>query len=75
MTVIPREHWDFLADPHPVPRVECPLCKRGMLGPNAPHGIRSNGEVFQSVICANAGCTFHDYIRLDGWTYGEVPHR
>lgn len=32
------------------------------------HVIRDNGEVTPSVVCKVNGCTFHDFIQLDGWT-------
>lgn len=31
------------------------------------HTIRDTGEVTPSLVCCD-GCTFHDFIRLEGWS-------
>lgn len=36
------------------------------------HSIASTGEVFPSVICPANGCTFHEFVKLDHWTLGEL---
>ena len=43
----------------------CPGCGRyyGM----AAHKIADDGTVHPSVVCTYDGCSFHDFIRLDGW--------
>lgn len=36
------------------------------------HTIAKDGTVSPSVICSAPGCSFHEYVRLIGWTFGEV---
>ncbi|SDO47683.1 hypothetical protein SAMN05444050_4230 [Afipia sp. GAS231] len=36
------------------------------------HSIDLNGNVSPSVVCPAPGCNFHEFIRLDDWTFGEV---
>lgn len=43
----------------------CPKC--GQLAVLIDHDIADDGEVSPSVVCPNDGCTFHEYVRLDGW--------
>jgi hypothetical protein len=31
------------------------------------HTIRPNGDVTPSVVCKAEGCSFHDWITLEGW--------
>lgn len=45
----------------------CPKC--GALGQLTSHEIGENGQVTPSVVCVNEpDCSFHEYIRLDGWS-------
>jgi predicted RNA-binding Zn-ribbon protein involved in translation (DUF1610 family) len=44
----------------------CPKC--GQLGSLADHNIAPDGTVSPSVVCPTAGCDFHEFIRLEGWT-------
>lgn len=36
------------------------------------HSITATGEVSPSVVCPSPGCAFHEYVRLDRWTFGAV---
>jgi hypothetical protein len=46
----------------------CPLCGfRAGLGHGSNHEIASDGSVSPSVVCDGEGCTFHEYIKLEGW--------
>jgi len=36
------------------------------------HSIGADGEVSPSVVCPTRGCSFHEYVRLDKWSFGEV---
>ena len=74
MTLIARSDW-YVIEGETKPVITCPLCGGGNLGDTAPHGVRPNGEVYQSVICGHPGCTFHDFVVLEGWDRGEVAHR
>ena len=44
----------------------CPNC--GQLGSLTNHEIHKDGLVTPSVVCPTEGCTFHDYIQLEGWS-------
>jgi hypothetical protein len=36
------------------------------------HQINAAGGVSPSVVCRAAGCDFHDWVRLQGWTAGDL---
>jgi len=36
------------------------------------HSISEHGYVLPSVVCPKKGCTFHDFVKLEGWTFGAV---
>jgi hypothetical protein len=42
-------------------------CPNGHIGSLSNHGIDSMGYVSPSVVCPEHGCSFHEYIVLDGW--------
>lgn len=74
MVLIPRAAWTVVeGETRPV--IECPSCGLLNLGDSAPHGVRPDGTVHASVVCAHPPCAFHAYVRLEGWDRGEVPHR
>ena len=37
------------------------------------HSIAKTGEVTPSVVCPVSGCAFHEFVRLDRWTFGALP--
>lgn len=37
------------------------------------HRIDASGAVFPSVVCPAAGCSFHEFVRLDDWPFGPLP--
>ena len=39
----------------------------GTLQPPA-HSIAPDGTISPSYVCPRAGCQFHEYVRLEGWT-------
>lgn len=43
----------------------CRACKR--VGFLVDHAIAPDGTVTPSVVCPSVGCTFHEFIRLEGW--------
>ena len=45
--------------------VACPDC--GQLCSLTGHNIDDNGVVTPSVVCPHDGCSFHDFIQLEGW--------
>jgi hypothetical protein len=71
MITILEENWLFTEDMLK-PIIFCPTCGDGLLGDNAPHGVKANGEVFHSVVC---DCGFHEYCKLEKWTHGEISHK
>ncbi len=68
MTTIPKDNW-YLLIGDKKPHIECPQCGGLLLGDRATHGIRQNGEVYNSVVCP---CGFHDYVTLQGYTGPEI---
>ena len=68
--IIPKDLWHFHPDSIRFPIVQCPTCGSGMLGDDAPHGIKEDGSVYASVVCES--CDFHRMIKLDEWAYGEI---
>ena len=43
----------------------CPIC--GQTGVLVDHEIKDDGSVHPSVVCPTEGCSFHEYIQLEGW--------
>lgn len=43
-------------------------CPNGHYGTLTDHEIAADGTVSPSVACPEPGCTFHDMVKLDGWT-------
>ena len=47
-------------------------CARGH-GITLPgHSVEPDGQVRPSVVCRSPGCSFHEVVRLDGWTGGYL---
>jgi len=36
------------------------------------HSVSEKGYVWPSVVCLTKGCTFHTFVRLDGWKFGKI---
>lgn len=77
MRLIPENKWKFTPDDKDspcskFPMVECPNCGDGILGDFAPHGIQEDGRVYNSVVCQSEKCDFHNYIKLEGWSFGAI---
>lgn len=43
----------------------CPECHQ--LASLTDHTIEADGRVTPSVVCPTDGCTFHQFIQLEGW--------
>ena len=71
MVVIARNKWYITAGERK-PTIECPKCGCGILGDVATHGVYSNGNVYESVVCQNEQCDFHQHIQLEGWDGGAI---
>ena len=39
------------------------------------HAIDAMGVVSPSVVCPIQGCSFHEFVELDGWNFGSLPKR
>jgi len=37
------------------------------------HHIFDDGRVHPSVVCPDPGCSFHEFVKLEQWTFGDVP--
>jgi hypothetical protein len=46
--------------------IACPACG-GWFSLVKNHTIASDGTVSPSVVCTHPGCTWHVFVRLDGW--------
>lgn len=44
------------------------ICPNGHDGTLLDHTIAPDGAVSPSVVCPQEGCTFHDSVRLEGWS-------
>jgi hypothetical protein len=47
-------------------------CTYGHLLTLREHSIEADGMVSPSVLCPEPDCTFHAYVRLEGWNGGSV---
>jgi hypothetical protein len=45
--------------------LQCPGC--GKVASMSQHTIEPDGTVSPSAVCPYEGCTFHQWIRLEGW--------
>lgn len=45
--------------------LSCPDCGQSVSLRN--HDIAADGSVTPSLVCPRSGCTFHDYVKLEGW--------
>lgn len=52
----------------PSANLACPRCGyRAGLGHGTNHEIAPDGTVSPSVVCDTPSCSFHEYIKLEGW--------
>ena len=68
----PRMHW---APCHPstIRRFKASMtCRNGHGLTLGKHSVSATGEVSPSVVCPSRGCTFHEYVRLDRWSFGAL---
>jgi len=47
-------------------------CSSGHVLTLRRHSIDLDGNVSPSVVCPTSGCGFHEFVRLDDWTFGKV---
>lgn len=50
----------------------CPDCGKSstLWCPVGGHGIAEDGTIDPSVVCPFEPCTFHEWVKLEGWTFG-----
>jgi hypothetical protein len=68
----PRMHW---APCHPsvLKRFKASMtCPNGHGLTLGGHTVAADGIVHPSVVCPTAGCSFHEFVKLDRWSFGEV---
>ena len=57
--------WQLIVlDGKKMARLSCPGCGCQAL---LDHQIDEEGGVTPSVVCPELGCTFHEFVRLEGW--------
>ena len=47
--------------------VRCPACSRLMMLSSRVHRIDALGVVSPSLVCPHSGCSWHVFVRLNGW--------
>jgi hypothetical protein len=68
----PKMHWSP-CHPSVVKRFKASMtCAYGHSLTLGGHAIDADGTVHPSVVCPARGCSFHDFVRLDGWSFGDV---
>jgi hypothetical protein len=74
MIIFKKPDWERARGPkgpeHLTALILCPVCKQW--GSLSRHDIAEDGTVKPSVVCSHPGCTFHEYIKLDGWLDNTV---
>ena len=65
-------HWKA-CHPATVRRFKAEMtCKSGHGLVLKRHSVSADGTVTPSVVCLSSGCTFHEFVRLEGWKIGPV---
>lgn len=39
------------------------------------HRVAADGRVHPSIVCPEPGCSFHELVRLQNWSFGTIPAR
>lgn len=47
-------------------------CNRGHGLVLKGHTVAADGRVSPSVVCMTRGCSFHEFVRLHEWEFGDV---
>lgn len=69
----PPLHWSP-CHPSTISRFKAELtCSYGHGLVLRSHRIDASGDVFPSVVCPSKGCAFHEYVKLDEWSFGSLP--
>jgi hypothetical protein len=81
--VVELAEWKSAGNPPPMMWKQCHLrtraifkaeltCSNGHAISLRSHSIHADGMVSPSVVCRAPGCDFHDFVRLDAWSSGEL---
>jgi hypothetical protein len=77
----PTQTWDYASsDPkcrqgafqHDLVNVTCPYGHSSRIV-STVHRIADDGALFPSYVCPGTNCTFHEWVRLDGWDSSKAP--
>lgn len=66
--------WDYFLPDEPDAAAWWPLatvtCSQGHLASVSPavHKIAADGTLSPSYVCPREGCTFHEFVRFEGWS-------
>lgn len=65
----PRPGWmPMIVNVHTGQFVVYMVCPNGHISSLSDHEIDKDGQVDPSVVCPEAGCGFHEWVILDGWS-------
>lgn len=68
----PPRHWKA-CHPRTVRRFKAHLtCAKGHALVLSEHAISVDGAVWPSVVCKAPRCSFHEFVRLEGWSGGSL---
>jgi hypothetical protein len=68
----PSLHWKA-CNPSTIRRFKAEMtCSQGHSLVLKGHSVGADGQVAPSVVCRADGCTFHDFVRLEGWSAGAM---
>jgi len=66
-------HWKA-SHPKTIKRFKAEVtCSRGHAIALRDHTVEADGRVIPSIVCKEAGCDFHEVVRLEGWSSGRIP--
>jgi len=65
LTSLPGQWRGGIAGKEHTANVSCPKC--GWIISLSRHKILDDGSVVPSLVCPYESCTFHDYVKLEGW--------
>ena len=64
--ILENDTWNYYYLPDGK-RTVITRCTYGHIGTLANHNISADGTVNPSVVCQHEGCSFHEFIKLEGF--------
>lgn len=63
--------WDYWPYDHPNVIIATAACPQGHLASISPkvHTIANDGTLSPSYVCPRPGCSFHDFVKFEGWSW------